>query len=95
MNTKTAIQILRSEFWNHKYGYIKLMEAAEIAIPFLKAQGWHMSYESTGIYTLWFVRHHRQDTASYDPLYRPFWFRRRLVELDSGKYGRPDEGLPF
>lgn len=95
MNTKTAIQILRAEFYNHKYGYIKLMQAAEIAIPFLKTKGWQMDYGSTGIYTLWVVRHYRQDVEAYDPLCRPFWFRRRLVELDSGKYARPDEGLPF
>lgn len=95
MKTKTAIEILRAEFYGHKYGYITLMQAAEIAIPFLKAQGWHMHYGPGGIYTLWLVRHHRQETEYYDPLYRPFWFRRRLVELDSGKYGRPDEGLPF
>ena len=95
MNTKTAIEILRSAFWGHAWNITTLITAVEIATPVLKAQGWNMHYGSNGIYTLWSIRHHRQDTESYDPLFRPFWFRRRLVELDSGKYGRLDEGLPF
>ena len=95
MTTKTAIEILRSEFWGHKYGFLLLMQAAEIAIPFLKSKGWQLHYGSGGICTCWEKRYHRQNSYEYDKLENPFWLRRGLIQLDNGKYARPDEGLPF